>query len=114
MTMLGLTRPVAENVVTWYDHTRMFSADDIGLEIRVWVDRSDNDVSFRVHKALVDVGILNYVDPGLWPCEVEPCDDPLELAREVATTLKANSGLQINAVEVTIRGQGSKYYPEWP
>jgi hypothetical protein len=112
-----LTRPVDENIICWHDDTHFFSVNDIGLQIRVWIDRGDpgssSDMPVGYHRAIVNQCILNDLPPQLslsWLYEEELGT----LAKNIAGLLKERHKLQINAIEVTVRGQGSLHYPEWP
>lgn len=109
----GLTRPVHENLIVWRDTAHLFSDDEIGVQIRVWLDTTDLVVKPRVQRAMLDAILLNYLDLSAFN-EVEiNADHARELCMMIAALLKRHS-LSPNAVEFTVGGMGSLYYPEWP
>lgn len=116
-TTTDLIRPVYENVVEWHDTTHQFSMDDIGMRVRVWFDRTAKVPPARTDRMLLQKCMLNDIDPDLrkkWMDEAEPCDDVLEMAIAIADALRTVRLRTVNAVEVTVRGEGSIYYPVWP
>ena len=108
---------IFENIIVWKDTTHQFSVDDIGFQVRVWMSRSHKGPVDRMDVSLINQVILNELSPAAlqkWDNEVEPCDDVLEIAIAIYNAILQNHGRIANAVEVTVRGQGSIYYPKWP
>lgn len=107
-----VTKMVNENIFAWPDPLGMFTS--MGkLCIRVWSDAGDPPAKPRVHRTMFESLMMNHFDMAPLRHKVVTSDHALVIAQEV-TRLLQFVNIQVNAVEVTVNGEGSIHYPEWP